>query len=137
MEPRTSTSTCTQLLISDISSSSDSLLLYVHRDHSDYYGRGALDGHLDFHTAPSVLLGDTTRLNNGGQNFALPETAGDGTLTRRTNQGMVCAINGNQRYLDTFSPPLAPTIDLVVHLPFRYAVCQMSVPLRAKFIHAE
>ena len=26
------------------------MLLYVHRDHKDYKGRGAQDGHLDFHT---------------------------------------------------------------------------------------
>ena len=31
--------------------SSNSLLLYVHRDRTDYQGRGAQDGHLDFHTA--------------------------------------------------------------------------------------
>ena len=28
------------------------MLLYVHRDHKDYKGREAQDGHLDFHTAP-------------------------------------------------------------------------------------
>jgi len=27
--------------------SSSSMLLYVHRDYNDYYGREALDGHLD------------------------------------------------------------------------------------------
>ena len=27
---------------------------YVHRDHKDYWGRGAHDGHLDFHTAPEL-----------------------------------------------------------------------------------
>ena len=135
-EPRTSTSTCTQLLSSDLSLSSNSLLLYVHRDHRDYYGRGDQDGHLDFHTAPSLLLGDATRLKNGGQNFALPETARDSTLTRRISQGMIWWFNGNQRYFNTFSPPLAPRNDLVVHLPFRYAECQMSVLLRARFIHA-
>ena len=26
------------------------MLLYVHRDHKDYYGRGVQDGHLDFDT---------------------------------------------------------------------------------------
>ena len=129
-EPRTSTSTCTQLLSSDLSLSSNSLLLYVHRDHRDYYGRGDQDGHRDFHTAPSLLLGDATRLKNGGQNFALPETARDSTLTRRISQGMIWWFNGNQRYFNTFSPPLAPRNDLVVHLPFRYAECQMSVLLR-------
>ena len=30
-----------------------SMLLYDHGDHTDYEGRGALDGHLDFHTALS------------------------------------------------------------------------------------
>ena len=40
-EPRTATSTYTQLL-----------LLYVHRDHQEL---GAQDGHLDFHTAPVAL----------------------------------------------------------------------------------
>ena len=30
-----------------------SMLLYVHRDHKDYYGRGTQDGHLDFHTVPA------------------------------------------------------------------------------------
>ena len=27
------------------------MLLYVHRDHKDYYGRGAQDVHFDIHTA--------------------------------------------------------------------------------------
>ena len=45
-EPRTATSTFTQLL------SSNSMLLYVHRNHKAYQGRVAQDGHLDFHTAP-------------------------------------------------------------------------------------
>ena len=30
------------------------LLLYVHRSHQAYCGRGALDGHLDFHTASEL-----------------------------------------------------------------------------------
>ena len=33
---------------------SSSVLLYVHRDHKDRSGRGAQDGHLDFHTAPEL-----------------------------------------------------------------------------------
>ena len=28
------------------------MLLEVHRDRTDFYGRGAQDVHLDFHTAP-------------------------------------------------------------------------------------
>ena len=32
------------------STTSPSVLLYVHKDHKDYYGRGAQDVHLDFHT---------------------------------------------------------------------------------------
>ena len=32
------------------------MLLYAHRDHKDYYGRGAQDNHLDFHTAPELDL---------------------------------------------------------------------------------
>ena len=39
-EPRTSTSTFTQLLNYD-SESSSSVLLYVHRDRTDYHGRGS------------------------------------------------------------------------------------------------
>ena len=34
-----------------------STLLYVHRNHNDYQGRGAQDGHLDFHTAPELCRG--------------------------------------------------------------------------------
>ena len=30
------------------------MLLYVHRDRTDFYGRGAQDGHLDFHTVPEL-----------------------------------------------------------------------------------
>ena len=30
------------------------MLLYVHRDRTDYLGRGAQDGHLDFHIAPEL-----------------------------------------------------------------------------------
>ena len=52
-EPRTATSTFTQLLSSEPTHSSP-MLLYVHRDHKDYYGRVAQDGHLDFHTAPEL-----------------------------------------------------------------------------------
>ena len=32
----------------------DSVLLYVHINHEAYQGRGAQDGHLDFHTAPEI-----------------------------------------------------------------------------------
>ena len=31
------------------------MLLYVHRNHEAYLGRGAQDGHLDFHTLPSSV----------------------------------------------------------------------------------
>ena len=43
-EPKTSTSTFTQLLSSVASCS---MLLYVHRDHTNYCARGTQDGHLD------------------------------------------------------------------------------------------
>ena len=33
---------------------SSSVLLYVHRDYKDYYGRGAQDVHFDFHIAPQL-----------------------------------------------------------------------------------
>ena len=34
------------------------VLLYIHRDHKDYKGRVAQDGHLDFsHTAELCLVG--------------------------------------------------------------------------------
>ena len=32
-----------------------SVLRYVHRDHKDLQGRGAQDGHLDFHTPPGLF----------------------------------------------------------------------------------
>ena len=49
-EPRTATSTFTQHLSFVLSSRS--VLLYVHRDRTDYLGRGAQDGHFaDFRTA--------------------------------------------------------------------------------------
>ena len=47
-EPGTATSIFTQLLSSEGLSS---MLLYVHMDCADYQGRGAQDGHLDFHTS--------------------------------------------------------------------------------------
>ena len=31
-------------------------MLYIHRNHEAYWGRGAQDGHLDFHTAPELWL---------------------------------------------------------------------------------
>ena len=49
-EPRVATSTFTQLLSSE--RERVSMLLYVHRDHKDYYGRGAQGGHLDSRTVP-------------------------------------------------------------------------------------
>ena len=50
---RTATSTITQLLGSE-SGSAHSVLLYIHSDHEDRQGRGAQDGHLDFHTPPEL-----------------------------------------------------------------------------------
>ena len=52
-EPRTATSTFTQLLnsVETMSSSSTSVLLYVHRDRT---GRRAQDSYIDFHTAPEL-----------------------------------------------------------------------------------
>ena len=51
-EPRTSTCTFTQLPSSEVMySSSISVLLSVHGDRKNYYGRGAQDVHLDFHIA--------------------------------------------------------------------------------------
>ena len=50
-EPRPATSSFTQLLRPDVRFS---MLLYVHRDHKNYQGRGAKDSHLDFHTAPKL-----------------------------------------------------------------------------------
>ena len=40
---------CTNIVISLLL-----VLLYVHRNHKDYEGQGAQDGHLDFHTAPEL-----------------------------------------------------------------------------------
>ena len=42
------------------------MLLYARRDHKTYQGRGAQDGHLDFHTAPELrreVLTPLARLN--------------------------------------------------------------------------
>ena len=50
-ERRTTTSTFTQVLSSD-GEAIRSMLLYVHRDRTDYDGRGAQDLHLVFHTTP-------------------------------------------------------------------------------------
>ena len=36
--------------------STSSLLLHVYRHHRDYQGRGAQDGHLDFHTVLSSFM---------------------------------------------------------------------------------
>ena len=41
-----------------------SMLLYVHRDHKDYYGRGAQDGHVDLHTVQSWALEKTVSMNH-------------------------------------------------------------------------
>ena len=40
-----------QALINSLVCWLSSVLLYVHRDRTDYQGRGAQDGHLDFHIA--------------------------------------------------------------------------------------
>ena len=42
------------LTVSSIFTGRSSVLLYAHRDHKDYLGRGAEDDHLDFHTAPEL-----------------------------------------------------------------------------------
>ena len=51
-EPRTTTSTFAQLLSS--AENTSSVLLYVHRNYKAYYGRGAENDYLDFHTAPEL-----------------------------------------------------------------------------------
>ena len=43
-----------RIMLLFVKGSSSSLLLCVHRDHKVYWGRGAQDGHLDFHTAPEL-----------------------------------------------------------------------------------
>ena len=53
-ETRTATSTFTQLLSSVLYISLSSVSLYVQSGHKDYQGRGAQNGHLDFHTAPEI-----------------------------------------------------------------------------------
>ena len=55
-EPRTATSTFTQLLSSAVYFFFffKSVLLYVHREHKFCYGRGPQDGHLDFHKTPEL-----------------------------------------------------------------------------------
>ena len=53
-EPRTATSTFTQLLSSLKISGPRSMSLYGHKDSKDYYGQGAQDSHLDFRTAPKL-----------------------------------------------------------------------------------
>ena len=40
------------------SGNSSSVLLYVHRDPTDYLGRGTQDVHLDLHTAPELCSGN-------------------------------------------------------------------------------
>ena len=72
-EPWTATATFTQLLSSEDTTSST--LLYVHRDHEDYQGRGALDGNLDYvsfttsgvcrHKAAEALGGEAGRVGIG------------------------------------------------------------------------
>ena len=52
--PRTATSTLTQFFV--FQSSSSSVLLDVHRDYTNYYGRGAQDGHLNSHTVLRVSV---------------------------------------------------------------------------------
>ena len=45
-----------RLMVLPATAQLSSVLLYVHRDHKDYQGRGAQDVHLDFHTAPELCL---------------------------------------------------------------------------------
>ena len=50
------------------SGGSSLVLLYVHRDHKDYWRRGgAQDGHLDFHTAPDLCSTETIRTIRDGE----------------------------------------------------------------------
>ena len=45
-----------RLMVLPATAQLSSVLLYVHRDHKDYQGRGAQDVHLDFHTAPELRI---------------------------------------------------------------------------------
>ena len=66
------------------------MLLYVHRDRTDYLGLGAQDGHLDFHTAPDLQVQgcftstETIRIIRDGE----PRTA-TSTFTRLLNSDNV------------------------------------------------
>ena len=51
-EPGTTTSTFAQLLSSVENTSL--MVLYVHKKHKAYWGRGAENDYLDFHTAPEL-----------------------------------------------------------------------------------
>ena len=70
-ESRTVTSTFTQLPSSaPVEFKYCFVVSYVHRDHKDYWGRGAQDGHLDFHTAPELCMTGwkASDLNRQGSN---------------------------------------------------------------------
>ena len=52
------------------------MLLHVHRDHKDYWGRGAQDGHLDFNTAPELwpnwtMMQNEVAIKQSGSNFTV------------------------------------------------------------------
>ena len=67
---------------------SSSVLLYVHRDHKDYQGRGAQDGHLDFHTAPE--LGNRRKRGRGKRKTrGLPQHGFDGPVSEQHVQRQV------------------------------------------------
>ena len=52
VQRRSATHSVTEQNVTGVSDSSSSLLLYVHRDSRDYWGRGTQNGYLVLHTAP-------------------------------------------------------------------------------------
>ena len=50
------------------------MLLYVHRDRADYWGRGTQDGYLDFHTAHAVNQDGYVRANLVTEQITRPTT---------------------------------------------------------------
>ena len=108
-EPRTATSTFTQLLSSEGLSSS-SMLLYVHRDRKDYQGRGAHDDHL---SAPEL------RLSSWCWSVALcpPETVGllgTGAQDVHLDFHTACLRNTNHKFMFLVTRTYIPLANVIL-----------------------
>ena len=84
--------------------------------HQAYYGRGAHDGHLDFHTAPELCTDPVRRENKYTEQREnkYPERRENKYTVRRENKYPVQIPRTEGEQVSPLHEPLAPGVDWVI-----------------------